>query len=198
MALPLFVAGNASILKSKLQHKLTGSPQLNDVHIGGMAADLLYEITRNYLTELISRAAPTKDFILLNNALEPFHTDRRVQFIENVKLLVIDRDPRDIYISALLASGATSDFVGRPVIGGGVEKFVSRFLKQRVISSHNSRSRLDLMFENFFEKSEFTFSRISDFLALDIDPGQFPGLKKQKNVALYKDNLLLLYELKVI
>jgi hypothetical protein len=83
----------------------------------------------------------------------------------------VDRDPRDIYISASKARIVNGADVGGAVIGGGVEAFIERFLTYRNnVSSVSSKNLMRTNFENLILNHRNEIERLSDLLMpLELD-----------------------------
>ena len=94
-----------------------------------------------------------------------------MKFFPEARAIVVDRDPRDIYISASNARIVNGIDVGGAVTGGGVETFIDRFLTYR--NNVNFASSPKLMrtnFENLILKNDDEIEKLSIFLTpLKID-----------------------------
>ena len=73
-----------------------------------------------------------QSIILLNNAFETTNPLMSHQFFDNAKSIVIDRDPRDIYLSAKSTGITNGVNVGETAVGGSVENFIIRFKLYRM------------------------------------------------------------------
>jgi len=112
------------------------------------------DITKNYLNTLFVNSVSSGDkAIILNNAFEPFKPSVSHQFFNNVKSIVVDRDPRDTYLSALNHSA------GNAIIGGNVKIFVQRFKIYRN-NLENTPKTLRINFESLVLDYEATLDVI--------------------------------------
>jgi hypothetical protein len=100
----------------------------------------------------------------LNNAFEPFYPERSIELIKNAKSIVVDRDPRDVYISAMSAGKIAGSQVGLAVTGDGVDKFIQRFKIYRMMPFQPSQNVYRINFESLILDYKLEVSRIRDFL----------------------------------
>jgi hypothetical protein len=64
-------------------------------------------LTQKYLTDLFNCIKDEHDEVMVTqNALEPFNPIQGLNFFENGKLIIVQRDPRDIYASLFIQSNA--------------------------------------------------------------------------------------------
>lgn len=64
------------------------------------------EKTKKYLTEILSHNNIEKgQAVVTNNAFEPFNPGYAMDLFDDAYCVVVDRDPRDIYLSALNSTG---------------------------------------------------------------------------------------------
>lgn len=175
------------------------------VEIFGTDPTKFLDKTKFYLDELFQTIVADEDhFAVIHNAIEPFNPTRGLDLFSNGRLIVVQRDPRDVYASSFpinngykptfeegrllkLKMGLTSAY--------DIEKFI---LRQRIqyesIQTRNDDHRvLRLKFEDIILKYEESIKQIIQFLNLDksqhIYKRQFfnPNLSK-KNIGLWKSH----------
>jgi hypothetical protein len=159
--------------------------------------------TRNYIDELfnsISLDGP-KNFVL-HNAVEPFNPTRGLNLFNDAKIIIVHRDPRDVYASNYVRNEAFSPSfeVARHwelkmglTSAGNIETFIKRQKAQydRVKSNSDDSRILRLSFEQIVMNHESTIKSICSFLNMNekqqIRKGEFfkPELSK-KNIGLWK------------
>jgi hypothetical protein len=111
--------------------------------------------TRDYLRALLPLSE--KSVFVTNNCFEPFRAKDISRFFDNGKSIVVDRDPRAIYDTAL-----TSPYSGRTE----VEDFILNFssIRERAKKGMASDDVLVLRFENLVLNYNEAVERICDFL----------------------------------
>lgn len=117
-----------------------------------------------YIHKLFSTIADKKtQTFILNNTCEPYNPMETLELIDNSKCIVIDRDPRDIFMASS-TNGDNDD------IPKDYKTYVKRFRHQReqVKSNKDNKSRvLRLQFEDLVLKYNETVKKIMLFLELD-------------------------------
>ncbi len=150
--------------------------------------------TKKYLNEILSsRVASNISTIVMNNVFEPFNPSKSMQFFHNAKSIIIDRDPRDIYLSAWDYTNHNGSKGWKSTLGSDVESFVQRFkLYRDKINHSNDNNILRITFEDLVFQYEQTLSTIFDFIEEDksihIDKKKFfdPDISK-KGIGMWKN-----------
>ena len=144
-------------------------------------------------------------WLVLNNAFEPFSPERSIEFFSHAKAIVVDRDPRDVYISALRAGKIEGSQVGLAVTGGSVSNFIRRFRINRSGETAKSPHVYRMQFESLVLDYEAEVKRIRIFLddasvATSSQGRVFDPKNSARNVGQWKclDDLGLLGEVDVI
>lgn len=167
--------------------------------------------TKQYLNEILASNMPsTSRTIVMNNVFEPFNPSLSMQFFDNVKSIIIDRDPRDIYLAALAYENKDGSKGWRATTGKNVDDFIQRFKSYRMhIVVNEDNNILRLTFEDLILKYEETLNKLFDFLGEDKSIHKYPrkyfnpdvskkGVGMWKNVdgELKKDVEKIYFELK--
>ncbi len=161
---------------------------------------------REYFERLFAPiAAKGFRWLVLNNAFEPFSPERSIEFFDHAKAIVVDRDPRDVYISALRAGKIAGSQVGLAVTGGSVSNFIHRFRIYRSGATLLSPHVYRMKFESLVLDYEAELIRIRTFLgdpsvATSSQGRAFDPVNSVRNVGQWKrlDDLLLLDDVAVI
>lgn len=150
---------------------------------------------KHFFNELFSlHSCSNAKFMILNNAFEPFFPERSMRFINDSKAIVVDRDPRDIYISALKAGKINGTKVGLAVVGPDVRTFIDRFLAYREFSSNKV---LPNVYRTTFEKlildyDQELFNLCKFFKPLEINFSpkliDFDPEKSKSNIMQWRDS----------
>lgn len=156
------------IFIKKLMFKL-GSKRMfqTDVYLSRFEHEEFLNIVREYFNDLFKELfIDGEHTLLLNNTFETTNPQKSQQFFYNAKSIVVDRDPRDIYLSAKNTGIINGLDVGNTAIGGSVENFITRFKLYRN-NITNNKNTLRVNFEDLVLEYEVTLSEIFSFLKED-------------------------------
>lgn len=135
------------------------------VYLSRLSDDEFSEATKEYLHELFSYCMDVNEkAIVLNNAFEPFSPLRSHKFFSDPKSIVVDRDPRDIYMAALYQGAVGNSNVGKAVIGKSVKDYIVRFKAYRNNNNNNGKNILKINFENLVIDYNYSTKKIIHFL----------------------------------
>ena len=128
--------------------------------------------------------------LILNNAFEPFYPESSLNFFSRSKSIIIDRDPRDVYISAKLSSKINGVNVSNMVLGNSTDDFIKRFAMFHQNLNITNPFILRINFENFILSHEKSLIQIKDFLNCNFIPSSikstFDLKRSSKNIYLWK------------
>ncbi|MBU0925230.1 hypothetical protein KKG81_10120 [bacterium] len=135
-----------------------------DIYLSRFEHEEFLSIVQKYFCDLFKNLLVNeKHTLLLNNAFETTNPQKSQQFFSNAKSIIVDRDPRDIYLSAKSTGIINGLNVGNSAIGDGVENFISRFKLYRN-NFINNENTLRINFENLVLDYENTLDKIFIFL----------------------------------
>lgn len=151
--------------------------------------------TMEYLDRIFSSAITMNNKkLIINNAFEPFNPSVSSGLVRDAKAIIVDRDPRDIYLSAWKSSMGDGSKVGKAVIGNSVKDFVNRFMVYRgaVFSEPDNSSVFRMTFESLIKDFESVLAKLSDFLeieknSIDVEAICFDRDKSASNVGMWHD-----------
>ena len=176
-----------------------------------VAPDLFYKETKDYLNNLFNIFNETYDpdgncpsvskhsryqTFVISNAIEPYNPYGSLNLFHNCKQIVVDRDPRDIYLS--LQQPDTHAGWGHTGMHGedDLNTFINRyrFLRQRTASfdPNESHHRIKIQFEDLVLNYDATVSRIINFLQEEPEIHSYPKRyfnprDSSKVIGLWKD-----------
>lgn len=150
-------------------------------------------ITKKYLLNLYLRSAEAKGIQLetavLQQAVSVNQFLKASRYFESLKLIVVDRDPRDVFMDLINGKYV----IGRELAEShDIEKFVYYYRKVREKKIEYAQDQvLYINFEDLILKYEDTVSRILDFLgeSKDIHINKLKYLKpddSKKNIGIWK------------
>ena len=133
--------------------------------------DCFYQYTRDYLNNLFALVAgPSTQVFALYNTCEPYNPLQSLNFFHAIKQIIVDRDPRDLYLS----TKQVDQFVGIDHQGfsasDDLESFVYRYRKLRESSNINleaSDKVLRVCFEDLVLRYDEICNKIYRFLGED-------------------------------
>lgn len=148
-----------------------------------------YKATKEYFNELYRDNAQQAgaDFVLLDLALAPRDGKRIHDYFEKAKMIVVDRDPRDI-LANLLQQGRYIDDWKREDAGHRFSRWQLEMRKQLPVDSDIMYVR----FEDIILNTVVTKNKIADFLGITLDEPDYPRryLKPEvsaKNIGCWKE-----------
>ncbi len=126
--------------------------------------DEFYTITKQYLDTLFEQANVRKTpNIIVEQLVPPSNAGRYLQFFNDLKIIVVERDPRDVYISS-------RDVYDEGIIPAEtVEEFCKWYKITRKHRDYEPKNDnvLFIQFEDFVYHYRKTAKKINEFLGLD-------------------------------
>lgn len=138
-----------------------------DIYLAAPGRERFESATRTYLEDILSAAAaPGDDVVVMHNAFEPFDPTRSMRFLADARCIVIDRDPRDVWVSARTYVGSYGRRGWGAATGGSVETFIDRFRTLRSMVKHDRDDErvLRVHFESLVTRYDETVGRILTFM----------------------------------
>ena len=130
--------------------------------------------TKRYLSEVLRlQPSDNEPNLILSNAFEPFNPSKSMMFFDDAKQIVVDRDPRDIYLSAQNYSRHNHKGFSTAT-GDNVGQFVEKFKINREKTDYTCKNTLYLRFEDLILNYESTVEQILEFL------GESSGIHRRK------------------
>lgn len=121
-------------------------------------------LTKRYVTELIYALCPQRStHIMLDQPFSPNYPEQVFTWFDNPRAIVIDRDPRDIYLMVKYLSRGEGSFLPYK----NVKDFVKAYKAIRVHpKSDNPKQVIRIMFEDLVYEYDETVKKIEKFLEL--------------------------------
>ena len=120
------------------------------------------ECTREYIDDLFSSVAGNRSVVMVDQIVPPTNLNRYVRYFNDIKVVTVDRDPRDLFI--------LDKYVWRDgIIPNDAQTFCKWF---KVTRAHRKTEKPDtdrslfIHFEDMVYKYDETCSAISSFLGL--------------------------------
>jgi hypothetical protein len=120
--------------------------------------------TRKYLINLFRQYAKDNnlDAILLDQAISISSVEQSMKYFDNLKLIIVDRDPRDVYVDMIKGKFLLSYDISKT---GNVDKYIKWHKKVR--DNIKNDNILYLKFEDLVYNYKDSVERISKFIGSD-------------------------------
>jgi hypothetical protein len=157
-------------LKQRLKSKF-GLNNAVPMYFSRPSEDEFLMETRRYLRRIFENYAVNKNIykIVLDQAISPTNINKTLRYFDNAKMIIVDRDPRDIYATMI----NKNMFLG--VVNNSVDKYIEwhHTVRKRVTQDVDSVAAQDkvlrLNFEDFFLHYERTIEQIEEFLSINFN-----------------------------
>ncbi len=178
----------------KLRSKL-GKANGNYMHFARPNEDDFIKKTRSYINSLFKfyENCITTNTLILDQAIPPTNIINTSKYFENIKIIIIDRDPRDIYVNLV----KNNVLIGADLKNcDSAKKYIKwhNTLRNNKVCNDNSQKILRLNFEDLVGDYEQSIDKIIRFLGGDlIHKNKYsffnPNSKRSKsNVGLWKNH----------
>lgn len=121
-------------------------------------------LTRNYTAELLLRLnKENKEILFIDQLFPPTNLKTYVRYVDNIKAVVVERDPRDLFLLERTVWRGT-------IAPHDVQSFCQWYLatrKHRLNENLNTDFSKLIQFEDLIYKYEETLSELTHFLELD-------------------------------
>lgn len=146
----------------RLERRLGLNPSAKDVMYFSYPKKDFYNTTKTYLNNLFTSVVNSQDYdtVVLDQALPPYNPQKYLNYFHKVKVIVADRDPRDIFTELV----NYPSYPTKPV-----DNFIQYFKCQRdaVAMDNKSNNILRLRFEELIFDYENGLEKIYNFLGLE-------------------------------
>ena len=127
--------------------------------------------TKRYLREVFKNYVSSKGIhkVVLDQAISPANIKKTLKYFDNAKLIIVDRDPRDIYttmINQKMFLGVGDNPVHRYITW---HHAVRKQVSQDIDNTFMQDKVLRLNFEDFFLHYDRTIDQIKSFLNIDFN-----------------------------
>lgn len=158
------------VLQSKISAKLFGEQSWPEIPFYLGSRKLFYPAARNYFQQLLcNNLEESVIWKVTHNALEPHKPSQFFPLFKRVKAIVVDRDVRDIYMTATTHSLGFNDSIDtyKRIAGAhDVKSFILRQKAMRQLGKDHAPDILHLNFEDLIENYDNSKTRILTFLGL--------------------------------
>lgn len=148
-----------------------------------------HEETKKYLDKLFSEIS-NSDILALDQLVPCCNTERYLNYFEDIKVIIVDRDPRDLYI--LNKEIWKEDIVPCK----NVDDFIKHFKllrKHQKYEKENLKKILRIKFEDTIYSYEETMKKINSFLQIDELKHSYPKRYFNPKKSVYNTQLFRKY-----
>lgn len=157
-----------------------------------------YRATRNYIDQLFSiYNKEKKEYIVVDQLVPPTNCNRYVNYFNNIHIIIVDRDPRDIFIQSRVEH--------RYVIPVRDVYEYCQWYKITRCNRHENEPNivLRLRFEDFIYDYENTVNKVESFTGLKASDHKykeeyFSIIKSRENTGLFRKHTQFSKEIRVI
>ena len=123
--------------------------------------DVFLRKTRDFINELCKAMNPdNKEFVVLDQCLSPMNPSRYIRYFDDIKVIIVERDPRDIYIHQKLLNEHVL-----PI--SNVYQFCQAYRDNRIILGEVPDNVLYVHFEDMVLHYDEMVKLVFDFLGID-------------------------------
>jgi len=166
-----------------------------EMFMARLSHDQFEKITKRYINNIFKNffIYHKIDTVILDQAIAPENIEKPLRYFNNSKIIIVDRDPRDIYCNMIRGNGLLGADLN---IKDSAEKYIKwhNIMRWKSRNYHQDRSLksnvLRLYFEDLVLDYENTIFKLEKFLNKEQDKSLFQKFfnpeKSLKNVGLWK------------
>jgi len=142
-----------------------------------LSEEQFLDITQKYceeLCELLNKE--NKEYVILDQVVSPTNVQRYSRYVKDLKVIVVDRDPRDVYLNDVVKN---KNFV----LPKELDKFCKVFRMSRQNVAEDGDNVLRVNFEDMIFKYDETTEKIMEFLGLSKEAHVAPKTHFNPNVS---------------
>lgn len=137
-------------------------PDIKSYHVA-ITEERFLKLTKKYIDALCKGLnKDNKEFVLLDQAVSTMNIQRYLRYVNDMKVIIVDRDPRDTYINH--QKGKDNVLPKDPEKFSIAYRDYRRTLKEEL---EDTEHILKIQFEDLIFNYDRTVSRIMDFLKID-------------------------------
>ncbi len=150
-------------LMQKILNKVVPQEYIETMYFSDIGKEDFYLAVKHYMKDLIEIVAQGRECrnIILDQAVHPQHAMKAFDYFDNVKVIIVDRDPRDSYCDIV----ELKKLLGKDVsITHEVSKYVKWHRKYRENNKIEHDNILRIQFEDLILHYDDTVKQITDFI----------------------------------
>lgn len=129
-----------------------------------LTEDEFLEKTRRFVNWMCDALNPEKkEYLVLDQFASSHNPQNECRYVSDMKVIVVDRDPRDIYINSI-------KFLNEGVLATNPNSFAVQYrLLRRSVKDYDAQTTLYVHFEDFLFHYDEAVRRVFDFLGINPD-----------------------------
>ena len=137
-------------------------PDIKTLHCN-VDEDEFLRNTRRFVDNLALKVASgnNKKFVLLDQLVHPNNVNRYLRYVNDLKVIIVDRDPRDVYLNQMLADEHT--LPSDPYVFSQIY----RDTRKMTTKDYDTSRVLFVQFEDMIYKYEEYTKKVRDFIGID-------------------------------
>ena len=117
--------------------------------------------TRLYIDELCEVAnKKNAEYVVLDQLIAPDQVERQSRYVNDLKIIIVDRDPRDVYIDQMIN--------GNHVLPKDPLQFSKAYRDCRKHTVYDSEICMSISFEDLIYRYDESIKKVMDFVGIDI------------------------------
>lgn len=185
------------ITYQKVYKKLTGYPQHSLLpkvrekgYFSAISKEDFYIYTKEYVKNVIScMSNNNSDYVMVDQLLPPSNINQYINYFDDIKVVVVDRDPRDCYLldACRWQTGITPC--------KNIEEFCKWFeiIRRNAGKNDPSNSVIRIQFEDMIFKYDEMRRLLADFVGIPIENHVSPKSRFDPHISIANVNLIKQY-----
>ena len=155
-----------SFLLKRLKRKIFRKDYKQGMYLSRPSKDKFVYETKLYLENIFSKFATDQDSIILDQCIPTSNIKKSLNYFNNIKLIIIDRDPRDVYMELM----NQNSLIGAELReSNNIEKYIKWFKTTRESEDITDAIILKISFEDLILDYANTVETIKEFLGTNVN-----------------------------
>lgn len=179
-----------TVFFNKVKKKLKVSPSRYSYMTSPCSREEYYKCVKSYMDALFEGVAKKYDaeYVILDQGVMGHRPEKAFDYFNNSKVVIIDRDPRDIYVDLIQCNGLIGNDLAQK---DDAKKYIDWHKAMRGIFKQEHENILRLRFEGLVLDYEKTLTIIYDFLGISSSRHSkkreyFKPEQSAKNIGIWK------------
>ena len=178
------------LIVRKIRNKISPKLYFENMYFSDISKEEFYKAVRKYTEALAEASTKGREckYIVWDQAIPAQHPDKAFDYFDNSKIIIVDRDPRDIYVELV----ELKKFVGMDIAEThDIEKYIRMHKRYRERVCEDNEKVLRIAFEDLIFNYEESVQTIMRFIGAE----NLPHIRKRelfnpdvsiKNIGKYK------------
>ena len=138
-----------------------------------------YEATKRYTSKLFNEVSDGKDFLMVDQLTPPSEVSRYMNYVDNMKVFIVDRDPRDVFLTCY---SVLPHMNAVPMKASAFCDWY-KILREHRKTDEPCDKALLVHFEDMVYHYDETTDKLMNFLALNKDNHKYPFAKFNPSIS---------------